>query len=135
MHYIALLKGSSSRPIVAKKCYLPVWNTAQPKVIEKLWLTSATLPVRTNAYLAEEVVTADSLVREAIAKTDALFVSPIEEFCDSSGCQLAVSLDPLVPVAWDSAHLTREASQRLIFSASDKILGQPPRDATQPPIS
>ncbi|HEY6456404.1 MAG TPA: acyltransferase family protein [Steroidobacteraceae bacterium] len=102
---------------------LPQWEIAQPKVGMKLWVDTRSLPERTNAYLVAESERMDSLVREAVSTTRAVFVSPIDALCTERGCLLTTNRSTWTPVAWDAAHLTDAGSDYLIARTASSILG------------
>jgi hypothetical protein len=103
---------------------LPIWRMPQPRVSVKLWLDNHTLPERTDRYLNTASTRADRTVRDAIATTGALFVSPIDVLCDERGCLLTTDRSHWTPLAWDAAHLTEAGSIYLIMhSAAVMSLG------------
>jgi peptidoglycan/LPS O-acetylase OafA/YrhL len=102
---------------------VPVWQIAQPKVSVKLWLQTHALPERTRAYLNTASLRADAAVRAAIARTGAVFVSPIDELCNERGCLLTTDRDKWTPLAWDAAHLTEAGSVYLIRRSALQIWG------------
>jgi hypothetical protein len=102
---------------------LPIWRMPQPRVSVKLWLDNHTLPERTDRYLNTASTRADRTVRDAIATTGALFVSPIDVLCDERGCLLTTDRSHWTPLAWDAAHLTEAGSTYLIAHAAAGIFG------------
>jgi peptidoglycan/LPS O-acetylase OafA/YrhL len=104
---------------------LPVWNIAQPEVTVKVWQESGIVQQRTHSYLAPGLVRADTLVRQAIAQTGAVFVSALQYLCNDEGCLLSVTKGKAVPLAWDGSHLTPEGSRLLIASSFSEIIDHP----------
>jgi peptidoglycan/LPS O-acetylase OafA/YrhL len=102
---------------------LPVWQTAQVRVSMKVWLDTLKVPVRTNEYLVPGSLKVDAMVRQAVAGTGAIFISPIDTLCRQDGCLLTTDSSRWQPVAWDAAHLTRSGSVYLVTRVADEILG------------
>jgi peptidoglycan/LPS O-acetylase OafA/YrhL len=104
---------------------LPVWQIPQPKIGVKLWLDTHSLPERTHAYFNATSARVDAQVRDAVAQTGAVFVSPIDALCDERGCLLTTDRNRWTPLAWDAAHLTEAGSIYLVSRAADELLGRP----------
>jgi hypothetical protein len=102
---------------------LPIWKLEQPNVGFRVWQESHFLPSRTYAYYDFAASEVDSLVAAAVDASGAMFVSPIDSFCDKNGC--LISTDPSIPtpVTWDYAHLTADGSKLLISMNAAKIFG------------
>jgi peptidoglycan/LPS O-acetylase OafA/YrhL len=102
---------------------LPVWSTAQPRATLKGWLASGQLENRSRYDFNEQSARADTLVRQNIAATGAVFVSPIEVLCNERGCLTSAREDVWSPVSWDEAHLTQDGSELLVNATASRVFG------------
>jgi peptidoglycan/LPS O-acetylase OafA/YrhL len=109
---------------------LPSWKIRQPRVSFVLWRQQHFVPMRSDQLLDAHALTADRWIRNAVAGTGALFVSPLALLCDEGGCLL--STDPKIPtpVAWDTDHLSVAGSRLLADRSVDAILGRPGGDSS-----
>lgn len=103
---------------------LPTWKIYQARAAFKIWSRLHSLPERSSEYLDRAPFAADIRVRQALAGTPALFVSPIDELCEDGACLLSADTHDLVPVAWDNDHLSLAGSELLIRRASAAIFGE-----------
>jgi peptidoglycan/LPS O-acetylase OafA/YrhL len=101
---------------------VPVWNPSLPKVLLNYYW--AKRPERLPARLAFGVAILSNLddrIRQVANKFGAVFVSPIQVFCDADGCLASIGDDPKNLTAWDSAHLTDAGSEYLGRSIAQKF--------------
>jgi peptidoglycan/LPS O-acetylase OafA/YrhL len=103
---------------------LPKWTVNEPQVAMRIWRQSHTTTRRTFAFFNHNSASRNAAVKKAIGATSAVFVSPMDLFCNTQGCLLSTDPVQMLPVAWDDAHLTLAASQMLIGFASADIFGQ-----------
>jgi hypothetical protein len=106
---------------------LPVWTVAEPNVVVKVWRDTGEVPERNASYLEPSVAEIDRQVHEAVAGTGAVFVSPLHTLCSTAGCLLSAQRDPIVPVTWDTNHLTTAGSKLLLERNEAAVLGEPSR--------
>jgi peptidoglycan/LPS O-acetylase OafA/YrhL len=102
---------------------LPTWTIYQPRVAFKIWRHQHVLKDRSREFLDSSAFAADAIVRNTVAGTKAIFVSPLDLLCDDGAC--LISTDPLgaTPIAWDNDHLSVAGSGLLANLALHAILG------------
>lgn len=119
---VAELEASGVRRVVVFGS-LPVWKLAQPNVAVRLWQDTGEVPAKTFSYFDPDAATMDERIREVLAATGAVFVSPLRSLCDTSGCPLSAQADRAVPVTWDTNHLTAAGSRLLVGRTAAAVLG------------
>jgi peptidoglycan/LPS O-acetylase OafA/YrhL len=102
---------------------LPLWTIAQPNVALKVWQETGHVPLRTYSYSDRAAAPVDALVGEVAAAAGAVFVSPIASLCTAEGCLLTADPAGVMPVTWDTNHLTRAGSNLLVRLNEASILG------------
>jgi peptidoglycan/LPS O-acetylase OafA/YrhL len=102
---------------------LPTWKIYQPRVAFEIWRHQHVLEDRTKEYLDSAAFAADAVVRNTVAGTGAIFVSPIDLLCDAGVCLISTDPHHATPVAWDNDHLSLAGSSLLTNLALHAILG------------
>ena len=103
--------------------HMPTWTIGQPRVALKEWARSRTVPQRSDDYLDRDSLTMDSVVERALAGTGAVFVSPIAQLCNRSGCLVSTQRHgEFQAVMFDESHLTATGSQYLIRASAAMLL-------------
>lgn len=90
---------------------LPAWKIFQPIISAELLTTTGELPARTTSHLDPKSLTVDRLLRSAIMEAGAVYISPSEFLCDSSGCEIQTNG---IPVFVDKDHLSAAGSLLLV---------------------
>jgi peptidoglycan/LPS O-acetylase OafA/YrhL len=72
-------------------------------------------------YIQDSTLT-DNKMRQFAKDNNVYFVSPVENLCNKAGCLISTRPDKLVPLAWDTAHLTTAGAIYLINAAIPKTL-------------
>lgn len=92
--------------------HLPTWTLALPRVLLTQWRESHAIPARTYDHINRTSLSMERVVEQALAGSGAVFVSPIAELCDASGCLASTARNGgiLYPVTFDDSHLTAEGS-------------------------
>lgn len=104
---------------------LPTWKIYQPRASFEIWRRHHELPERSSEFLDASPLAADRMVRAAITGTSAVFVSPIEQLCDSRGCLISADPRRPIPMAWDNDHLSVAGSSLLVTRALTYTLREP----------
>lgn len=94
---------------------LPVFQSAQPKVGKRIFRQDQT--DRTFVNMDMRSFDSNDEIKAYAGKLGTGFVSPMELLCNSDGCLISVSRSALVPLAWDTAHLTGHGSALLVDMA------------------
>jgi peptidoglycan/LPS O-acetylase OafA/YrhL len=102
---------------------LPSWKIYQPRAAFEVWRRQGTMVARSRLFLDPAVFAADNQVRQAVAASGAVFVSPLALLCNSSGCLLSADPHRPTPVAWDNDHLSLAGSSLLVALALKAISG------------
>ncbi len=102
---------------------LPSWKIYQPRAAFEIWRRTHMVAQRSSLFLDSAAFSTDDQVRQAVAGTGAIFVSPLALLCNRSGCLLSTDPHHPTPVAWDNDHLSVAGSCLLIQLALTAILG------------
>ncbi len=100
---------------------VPAWTINQPRVALRLWQRSGAVPERTLAYVNATVPPVNARIGAAARSAGAVFISPFDLLCNSSGCLLSADTQSAVPIAWDNAHLTDAGSDLVLRLAAAEI--------------
>ncbi|AEV61682.1 acyltransferase family protein [Pseudomonas ogarae] len=94
----------------------PIWNrTLTDILLKNSLLNNASLPEREKNHLISDDGT-DEGIRKISREYGVNFVSVRKIFCTEQGCMTYLNTkNGPVPTAWDTAHLSSEASDHLIF--------------------
>ncbi|HZE91532.1 MAG TPA: acyltransferase family protein [Rhizobacter sp.] len=95
--------------------HLPTWTIAQPNLLLRQWQQTGSLPERSSEYLDQASLSTDKIVENALTDSGAVYVSPIAQLCNASGCLVSTHRHGLYhSVTNDDNHLTTYGSELLI---------------------
>lgn len=102
---------------------LPTWQIAQPRMLLGQWNRSHAIPEYTDDHLDPASIATNQEVQRAMAGTDAIFISPIETLCNSSGCLASTQhYGVFHPISFDESHLSSEGSRVLVERSRSALL-------------
>jgi len=101
---------------------LPVWQTAQPRLLLSLWRQNGEVPNRLLDGMAPRLRASEARVEGIARQAGAEFISPVRLLCTDQGCETTIERGgTLYPLAHDEAHLTNEGSRRLALAMLDQL--------------
>lgn len=100
---------------------VPTWTTPQPKIILELWEKYSIIPSHISYGLQSSSLKTDEEMRSIAIEENIQFISPIDFFCNGSGCATFANIEKTVPVAHDYGHLSDVAAGKLLESAKTMI--------------
>ena len=107
MTTVAQLKRMGVKKVIIVGCF-PVFEISQAKLSQRLFVPGK--QDRTFERFDTSLYRLDELIREAAAKADAGFISPLNYLCDKSGCLISASKAKFEPMAYDLSHMTYPGS-------------------------
>ncbi len=94
---------------------LPTWQIAQPRSLLMQWRRAHAIPEYTDDHLDAASIATNQVIQRAMAGTGAIFISPIEKLCNSSGCLASTQQNGVFrPTSFDESHLTSAGSRVLV---------------------
>ncbi len=107
---------------------VPHWNHAGanlPEAIEAYSKVHAgsTLPARMDFGLDPTIRPLDQRMQKLADRLRITYISPLDTLCNDEGCLTLVPGSNNIPMAWDAAHFTREASRYFIDKIADSLFG------------
>lgn len=94
---------------------MPIWNMPLPRLLLREWTRAGAVPERSLDALDRRALETDRSVRQAIAGSQAVFVSPFEQLCDAQGCLVSQTTEGVSrPLFFDGSHLTSLGSIALV---------------------
>jgi hypothetical protein len=99
-----------------QKIYLvgnfPIFTVDQPRIANKVFIKDR---VHSTFYGFERKSrVANEQIKDFAKRNRVAFISPIDLLCNEAGCTISVSRSELIPLAFDTSHLTEAGATLLI---------------------